>query len=47
MDGGKITDIGTHDELMKTSTIYREVYDSQQKELRNNAAKKYARPRKA
>ena len=30
MDGGKITDIGTHDELMKTSTIYREVYDSQQ-----------------
>ena len=31
MDGGKITDIGTHDELMKTSTIYREVYDSQQK----------------
>ena len=31
MDGGKITDIGTHDELMKTSTIYREVYDSLQK----------------
>lgn len=31
MDCGKITDIGTHDELMKTSTIYREVYDSQQK----------------
>lgn len=31
MDGGKITDIGTHDELMKTSTIYREVYDLQQK----------------
>lgn len=31
MDGGKITDIGTHDELMKTSNIYREVYDSQQK----------------
>ncbi|MBP5379619.1 MAG: ABC transporter ATP-binding protein [Ruminococcus sp.] len=31
MDGGKITDIGTHDELMQTSEIYREVYDSQQK----------------
>ena len=31
MDDGKITDIGTHDELMQTSKIYREVYDSQQK----------------
>lgn len=31
MDGGKITDIGAHDELMQTSEIYREVYDSQQK----------------
>ena len=31
MDGGRITDIGTHDELMNSSTIYREVYDSQQK----------------
>ena len=31
MDGGKITDIGTHDELMQSSEIYREVYDSQQK----------------
>ncbi len=31
MDGGKITDIGTHDELMQKSEIYREVYDSQQK----------------
>lgn len=31
MDDGKITDIGTHDELMKSSSIYREVYDSQQK----------------
>lgn len=36
MDGGKITDIGTHDELMKTSTIYREVYDSQQKPAKKN-----------
>ena len=31
MDGGKITDIGTHEELMQKSAIYREVYDSQQK----------------
>ncbi len=31
MDDGKICDIGTHDELMKTSEIYREVYQSQQK----------------
>ncbi|MBR4627551.1 MAG: ABC transporter ATP-binding protein [Ruminococcus sp.] len=31
MDNGKITDIGTHDELMQKSSIYREVYDSQQK----------------
>ncbi|MDE5936053.1 MAG: ABC transporter ATP-binding protein/permease, partial [Ruminococcus sp.] len=31
MDNGKITDIGSHDELMKSSKIYREVYDSQQK----------------
>ena len=31
MDGGKISDIGTHDELMKSSDIYREVYESQNK----------------
>ena len=31
MDGGRITDIGTHDELMRSSDIYREVYESQQK----------------
>ena len=31
MDDGKITDIGTHNELMNSSKIYREVYDSQQK----------------
>lgn len=31
MDDGKITDIGTHEELLKSSAIYREVYDSQQK----------------
>ena len=31
LDGGKVVDFGTHDELMKSSPIYREVYDSQQK----------------
>ncbi len=32
MDGGRISDIGTHEELMGRSRIYREVYDSQIKE---------------
>ena len=31
MDNGKISDIGTHDELIKSSEIYREVYTSQMK----------------
>ncbi len=31
MDDGKITDIGTHSQLLETSKIYREVYESQQK----------------
>ena len=31
LDGGKVVDFGTHDELMKTSNIYREVFESQQK----------------
>ena len=31
MDNGKITDIGTHEQLLETSAVYREVYDSQQK----------------
>ena len=31
MDDGKITDIGTHEQLLETSSVYREVYDSQQK----------------
>ena len=29
MDNGKITAVGKHDELMKTSDIYREVYTQQ------------------
>ncbi len=31
MDGGKIAASGTHEQLMKTSDIYREVYESQTK----------------
>ncbi|MBD5082280.1 MAG: ABC transporter ATP-binding protein [Ruminococcaceae bacterium] len=31
MEGGKINGIGTHDELLKTNAIYREVYTSQNK----------------
>ena len=31
MDGGRIVSMGTHDELLKTSDIYREVYTSQTK----------------
>lgn len=31
MDDGKITAVGTHDELLKTCGVYREIYRSQQK----------------
>ena len=31
MDGGKISAIGTHKELMETSKIYQEVYNTQNK----------------
>ena len=31
LDGGRISAMGTHEELLKTSTIYKEVYDSQNK----------------
>ena len=30
LDEGTVADVGTHDELMKTSRIYKEIYDSQQ-----------------
>ena len=29
MDGGKISNIGTHEDLLKESEIYREVYEQQ------------------
>jgi len=31
LDNGKINGIGTHDELIKSNTIYKDVYDSQKK----------------
>ena len=31
MDNGKICDVGTHQQLLETSEIYREVYESQKK----------------
>ena len=31
LDNGQISAVGNHDELMQTSEIYREVYESQQK----------------
>jgi ATP-binding cassette subfamily B protein len=31
MDGGKIESVGTHDQLLASSPIYREVYESQVK----------------
>ena len=31
MDGGKISAMGTHEELLKTCEIYREIYESQTK----------------
>ena len=31
MDGGRISAIGTHEELLKSSDIYREVYTTQNK----------------
>ncbi len=37
LDNGKVVDVGTHDELMQTSEIYREVYESQLKGESDNA----------
>jgi ATP-binding cassette subfamily B protein len=31
MEGGKIMGTGTHDELLKSSDIYREIYEEQTK----------------
>lgn len=31
LDGGKIINVGTHEELLKTSSIYKEVFETQQK----------------
>ncbi len=37
LDDGKINAVGTHDELLKTCDIYREVFASQQKGESENA----------
>ncbi len=37
MDDGKVNAIGTHDELLQNNLIYREVYESQQKGVVENA----------
>ena len=37
MDGGRISAVGTHDELMKESVIYREVYEQQTKGGKSDA----------
>lgn len=37
MDDGRIVDSGTHQELLEKSEIYREVYESQQKGVEENA----------
>ena len=37
MDGGRIADMGTHEELLVRSTIYREVYEQQTKGGEENA----------
>ncbi len=39
MDGGKINAVGTHEELLKTNNIYKEVYYSQQKGSDSDASK--------
>ena len=38
LEGGRIVSAGTHEELLETSPIYREVYESQQKGETANAS---------
>ena len=33
LDDGRIEAVGTHEQLLETSTIYREVYESQNREV--------------
>ena len=37
MEDGRISAVGTHETLLRTSDIYREVYESQQKGEDDNA----------
>ncbi|MBQ6128070.1 MAG: ABC transporter ATP-binding protein, partial [Lachnospiraceae bacterium] len=34
IDSGKISDVGTHEELLNNSAIYREIYESQNSQAR-------------
>ena len=36
MDDGKLSAVGTHSQLLESSPIYREVYESQRKGSDNN-----------
>ena len=36
LDGGRISAVGNHDELMAQSSIYREVYNSQNRAVADN-----------
>lgn len=42
MDGGKISAVGIHEELLKSNEIYRDLYFSQNKEIQNKEVKKDA-----
>jgi ATP-binding cassette subfamily B protein len=39
LDEGKLSDVGTHSELMERSAIYRDVYESQMREEDEQYAK--------
>ena len=38
LDEGSLSDVGTHEELMQRSRIYRDVYDSQMRQEANEYA---------
>ena len=40
LNEGQVVDFGSHDQLMKTSEIYRDVYESQMKGVDENAKTK-------
>ena len=38
MDNGRLADVGSHSELIKTSEIYKDIYESQLKGNEQNGA---------